>query len=328
MTAWQETRPLTPADEDLLTDALGEALETDVAFRGAYEEVLLAPLSTGNRPRITSVRSQVHFPDHGSRPDLLLGLDDGRRMACEHKIKAPETVGSGADGRVAKQLERYLGLPGVDAVTYFRPTWREPLDAILAHPRYLHPAGHPHYLWRHLHDALRQGETDVCRWLLEGFDLLGFTPPRPQVGPLRSQVDKENFGKLWDALVERLFADWRREHGTLSTLYLTPRMPSPIRYVFLDARVDGGRSLRMRIRLNEVPDGEWMATLRERVADVAGDLPAPASVRLQRLSDGDTAVDVTAALSEALGSEDSAVAQQAGLLREVKPIADALAHGA
>jgi hypothetical protein len=271
---WDDEQ-LTASGEDDLTEALADALTNDARFRAAYEEVVLAPLSPADVPRIESVTTQVSFPGQGSRPDMLVALKDGRRVACEHKIRAPETVSATAEGQLSRQLERYLELPDVAAVAYFRPTWREPPDAILFHHRYLHPAGAPHFLWRHLFAPLAAGTAPSAAWLREGFERLGFTPAVPQVGPLVRQVDKENFGKLWDATTKRLFEGWRREHGTHSTLYLSPRTASPVEYVFLNPKPLGGTQLRARVRLAADQGDDALTAVMARLAAHRGRTEAP-----------------------------------------------------
>lgn len=330
MTSFWDDRPLSKSSENDLTTAIVDALRTDSQFRAAYEHIVLAPLSSVTAPRITAVSPQPTFPGQGSRPDMLLVLEDGRQIVCEHKIRAPETVSASAEGQLIRQIERYLELPAVAAVAYFRPTWREPADAILFHPRYLHPAGAPNFLWRHLFAPLDAGTEPVTAWLREGFERLGFTPALPHAGTLVEQADKENFGKLWDALANHLFEGWRREHGTHSTLYLYPRAPSAIDNIFLDARVRdrGDPRLRIRVRVRDDCVATSFTDVRQRLGAVAADLPVPAEARIPGLSSGHAVIDLLAPLKAVLGSESDAAAQEAGLQAEVGPVADALATGA
>ncbi len=131
----------------------------------------------GVTPQIASVQTQVPFPEQRCCPDMMLVLADKRRVLCEHKIDAPETPLSTPEGDPAMQLERYLELPDVDAVAYFRAALSAPARSILSHERYLRPESAPHFLWRDLYEPLAHGEHALSSWLREGFERLGFTPP-------------------------------------------------------------------------------------------------------------------------------------------------------
>src|SRR5262245_32626072 len=96
---WQ-TRSLTQFREDHLTYFLASAVECDVAFRESYQERILLYLEAAVvAPRIAHVQTQAAFAEQ-CRPDLLLTLDDGRRIACEHKLEAPETLLEMDDGEI------------------------------------------------------------------------------------------------------------------------------------------------------------------------------------------------------------------------------------
>lgn len=120
---WQ-TRRLTQLREDHLTYFLASALECDAAFREGYQELVLGGLAAaGAAPRIARVEAQAAFAEQKCRPDLLLILDDGRQIACEHKLDAPETPFTLDTGEVEPQLKRYLKLDIAGSHTFGR-TWR------------------------------------------------------------------------------------------------------------------------------------------------------------------------------------------------------------
>jgi hypothetical protein len=55
-------------------------------FRRGYEQVVLKGMPRGSAPpTIAEVDTQVDFPGFQCRPDLLLGLADGRSVVCEHR---------------------------------------------------------------------------------------------------------------------------------------------------------------------------------------------------------------------------------------------------
>jgi hypothetical protein len=254
----------------------------------------------------------------------MLLLADGREVACEHKIMAGQTKAETAEGGVSLQLERYLELPGVEAVAYFRPTWRAPEDAILFDPRYLHPPDLPHFLWRHLYPALCAGSRPSTVWLRRGFEDNLFTPAVPHVGPLVGQGDMENFGKLWDATVIQLFKGWQAAHGTLSVLYLTPRAPSPFQYVMLVPKAKNGTELRTRMPLlDEDQSDATLELVRERLAVVLPTLPVK-STMTSGYESGRRVVDLHTPLFRLLDEVREVAAQEATLLAHVLPVAESL----
>lgn len=324
------TRQLTQAREDHLTCFLAAALETDEAFRTAYERVVLAPLAQdAAMPRIGAVTTQVEFAEHRSRPDMLLVLEDGRRVACEHKIQAAETVLEVDEGAPSQQLERYLNLPDVAAVAYFRATLKAPAGRVLAHPRYLRPESAAHYLWSDLYTALVQGSQPISSWLRESFERLGFMPSVPHVGDLagdsmQAQRARENFSKLWLRTREHLSHSWRSEQGRASTVYLTPRVASRADNVFLDPRVQGGTLLRIRIRVRDDDPGETRAAIVRLLEPVLPELPVPPDVIRDTLPNGHVVIDLMASLYLLLGDDADAEAQAERLFAQVVPVAEAL----
>lgn len=306
------------------------ALATDALFCAAYENVVLCPLAEGNSvPRISTVITQAWFPEQHSQPDMLLLLEDGRRVACEHKIEAGETVLAAPEGEPSLQLERYLCLPDVVAVAYFRATLKAPADNVLAHRRYLCPTTAAHFLWSDLYAALAQGDQPISAWLREGFERLGFTPSLPHVGELsrddpQGQMARENFSKLWLNTREQLSPVWRSESGRASTVWLTPKVSSPADNIFLDPRVQGGRLLRIRIRVRDDDPGETRAEIERRLEHVLPRLPVPPDLICATLPNGHVVLDLLASLYLVLGDENDAQAQSTRLLAQVAPVAEAL----
>ena len=174
--------------EDHLTEFVAGALVASAAFREAYVSLTLGRRFEGLA--LVGVRTQVSYP--GAQPDMELLLRDPRgddvRVIVEHKIDAAETVAQIAEAErgLVGQLERYLEIPGVAGVLYFRRSLREPAANVLGHPLYVRPEGLPHFLWEHLYGALGDCEADsvIVRWLREGFDELGFLPVPAEIGDL------------------------------------------------------------------------------------------------------------------------------------------------
>lgn len=181
--------------EDHLTEFVAGALVASPAFREAYVSLTLGRRFEGLA--LVGVRTQVSYP--GAQPDMELLLRDPRRgdvrVIVEHKIDAAETVAQ-LDEAVAQideaerglvgQLERYLEIPGIAGVLYFRRSLREPAATVLGHPLYIRPERLPHYLWEQLYSVLVDCEADsvIVRWLREGFDELGFLPVPAEIGDL------------------------------------------------------------------------------------------------------------------------------------------------
>ena len=174
--------------EDHLTEFVAGALVASSAFREAYVAFTLKPRF--GELILTGVRTQVSYP--GSQPDMELLLRDPQgdelRVLVEHKIDAAESAAAIAEDErtLVGQLERYLAIPDITGVAYFRRSLREPSAEVLAHPLYVRPAQLPHFLWEHIYGLLRECEPDsvVVRWLREGFDELGFLPAPEEIGDL------------------------------------------------------------------------------------------------------------------------------------------------
>jgi hypothetical protein len=332
MNLFLQTRALTQAREDHLTCFIAAALETDAVFRTGYEELVLSSLALdGSVPTIVGVRTQTSFAAQRSVPDMLLTLADGRRVICEHKLDAAETEQEQDDGQMSLQLERYLRIPDIDGLAYFRSGLKAPADDVLTNPLYLRPASAKHFLWRDLYPALSRSDSQLSSWLRDGFEHLGFTPVVPHIGALVTE-DKEdehraqvNFGKLWMPLRERLSSEWNSETGTSSALYLVPKRPLPVEYIFLFPLAQQGSLLRIRVRMHLEHDEQSLAEVRRRLEALAPTLPVPVPVDVTRQASGHVCLDLVCWLHLLLGEASDVETQEARLLEQVIPIADALA---
>ena len=239
------TRRLTSSREDHLSEFFAAALESDHEFREAYTRLLLESYA-GERgwdePRIVNIETQVDYPL--CIPDLRLILNDGHRILVEHKIDAPETMLITEDEELG-QLQRYLSLD-VDGVAYVRSSWKAPSPDILEHSRYIKPAKSIHFLWRDFYEALSLGKHELSRWLTEGFEVMGYVPPHPEVGDLndpdlevRTQ-NRQNFAKYWGPVIDFAASKgWRSEVGSIAELYLTSDIAKNASAIFISpVRVD------------------------------------------------------------------------------------------
>ena len=159
MNLFLRTLKLTDRHEDLLTEFLAVALHADRQLREKYARSFLGGYAERHGwkpPQIVDITTQASYPDQG-RPDMLLTLNDGHVVACEHKIEAPETamLVEGEESEPRKQLARYLGIPGVNALLYFRASFKSPTQDVLDHPGYIAPPDRAHYLWRDLYPLLQ-----------------------------------------------------------------------------------------------------------------------------------------------------------------------------
>lgn len=153
------------------------------AFREAYIGLTLVPRF--GPVVLTGIETQVSYPELRSRPDMRLILHDSNGTSLvvlvEHKIDAAETVVQieHEEHELVGQLERYLEVPDIAGVLYFRRSLKEPSQAVRAHQKYVRPTDSAHFLWWRLHDLLKQCERDsiIVRWLREGFEELGFLRP-------------------------------------------------------------------------------------------------------------------------------------------------------
>lgn len=217
--------------EDHLTEFFAAALELNREFREAYADFVLrdyAEAKGWGRPGIESVDTQVSWTEEGCRPDMLLNLEGGKRIICEHKIEALETMGFSeeVDNHSLPQLERYLKLD-VDGLVFVRSSWKSPSERVLTHRNYVKPKNLEHFLWRDFYPMLEAVSDPFINWLQEGFEELGFTPPDPIVRDLNDpdmiirESNRRNFAKFWTG-TESLAMElgWKPEKGSISQLYL------------------------------------------------------------------------------------------------------------
>lgn len=322
MNLFLEARRLTDRKEDMLTCFLAAALDDDLVFREAYADVVLTSLAgDGHVPCIQGVETQVWHADHHSQPDMMLTLDDGRRVACEHKIDAGETIYEGI-----LQLERYLSLPDVAAVAYFRPSLRPPGAAVLADPKYLRPANAAHFLWRDLYAPLGAGAHPICAWLRESFEKFGYTPAVPHLGDLYPNEDPEvqknqvNFGKLWQSTRGHFIDELKFDVGSRCELYLMPQTPCRVSMIWLDPRAVKGTHFRIRAYTDDV----GLESVRSTMQAVESSLPVRMRLSEGLRPNGSWGVDLMTPLSDLLGDVLDAGEQEARLYAQVVPVVEAL----
>lgn len=200
MNLFLSTRSLTSASEDHLTEFFAAALELSEALRDAYFEVAIKDFAIKNNwgsCSITGVRTQKFFEGSTCCLDMVLTLTnktDTKVIVCEHKLEAPETLGPEIDER--GQLSRYLDLKEIDGPIYVRTSVLAPEANVLSHPKYIQPAKRAHFLWRDFYSLFENAPDLFMRWMKEGFEHLGFTPPHPLVGDLNTEADRRNFAKF------------------------------------------------------------------------------------------------------------------------------------
>jgi hypothetical protein len=320
---WQ-TRSLAGESEDHLTYFLAAALEHDAVFRREYEKLVLESLSPATIERVATF---FGFEGHSCVPDLLLELKGGRRVVCEHKFDAPETVLVMPEtGERRKQLERYLELP-VAAVAYFRPTLVQVSPEVIHHPSYIHPPEQTHFLWRDLYLPLSQGDHIITKWLFDGFRRQGFTPAVRHVGELwgRDRLCETEPGELRQALGPHE----RVREGLLGHRQgLSPRAPSTAARIG-DIQASGNHSAGpgaalLRFRCEALPGHEIQ--VREIVDQVRSELPFTPEIGSGTLRNGLPYVDLLVSLHLLLSGTTTATEQEARLYAQVVPLLEALSE--
>ncbi|WP_159618892.1 hypothetical protein [Ruania rhizosphaerae] len=304
MNLFLQTRALTQLREDHLTAFLGAALQADEGFRSAYASVVFGGENCGEgSATITAVSTQVRFDVERARPDMMLTLEDGRRVLCEHKLDASETLHTDSEGVSQGQLERYLELPGIDAVTLTRSSPINLDHRITGHPKYLAPATGGHFLWRALYPPLLTGSHELTHWLREGFDQIGFTPPVPHIGDLLPDdpgsaglVNQANFAKLWASTRSAVREAWSVRTGRRCELYLQ-QVDSDEASVYVSPLHQRGTTLLVR-----VPD---TGPLRlQQLREIGGGFGPAVAVANNTTSTGRDVIDITIPLWSLLGSTD------------------------
>ena len=304
MNLFWSTRALTDAREDHLTEFFASALEISEEFRTAYYDFVVASHAEKNgwgAIGIESVQTQVAFKDTTCCPDMILNLSNGKRIACEHKLDALETLGPERDPRW--QLQRYLDLP-IDGLVYTRSSWKPPGADILANPKYIHPTEREHFLWRDFY-PLFNSDHILIAWLREGFERLGFTPPHPSIGEMSgpdevtNRLNRENFAKLWGRT--RSFAHtigWKVGTGAIVELYLTENPNSLASSIFISPTKAERFLFRVTPQKNKSTQVEKV--LRASTLSVAGKVEIR-SREVARKEGKELVVDLTTSLREILG---------------------------
>lgn len=328
MNLFWTTRALTSQREDHLTEFIAAALEHSPLFRAAYSEFVLGEHARRNEwdaPVIKTVRTQVCFETTACCPDMILELEDGKRIACEHKLDAGETMGPEHDPH--GQLERYLNLP-VDGLFYVRSMWKAPNRHCLDHKKYIRPEWREHFLWRDFYPLLKPGDHILVDWLRDGFERLGFTPPHPSIGEMQGPDYEENlrnrsnFAKHWQRTCSfALEQGWKVERGSIVELYLSANPDAIASEVFITP-LHGGRMLFRitpkegtleiikRLETVELPQFPGFEREERRVKRKVGDVMV---------------LDVTAPLSEVLGAAPQSNEQiEEKLLGYIGPLIKAL----
>ena len=198
------------------------------------------------------------------------------------------------------QLERYLELPGVHGVAYFRSWWQAPDEGVLNHPLYIRPpSGREHFLWSDLYESLVRGRSLVSHWLRESFETLGFTPPHPSIGELEHPDEavrtrsRKNLKKLWDPARTRLRRmGWEVEAGTICQLYLKNNAGSSAEMIYVSPCEPGGRILLVRVTPRDPERVAEMAALLQSTVAMA-DVPLQVEMLdVSRVGGTRTVIDV------------------------------------
>lgn len=248
--------------EDHLTEFIAAALAYSPRFAAAYVDLLIGR----SRPdwgvlRLVGVETQVGY--ERNTPDMRLTLEDvsGRRrtVIVEHKIEAAETIQITSRGDAVvtesseleesateRQLARYVKLPNIDGVLYFRESMRAIDSDVLANDRYIRPVRdhEQHFLWRDLRPLLEPANEDspIVGWLREGFDAAGYVEPLGTIGDLNDADEstrdrnRRNFQALWrSTMAETRASGWPKVgSGSISELYIENHPSSDAEWVWVN----------------------------------------------------------------------------------------------
>lgn len=324
MNLFCSTRALTSSREDHLTEFFAAALDTSATFREAYCKLILERYAQKNgwgTVSIVDVETQVSFPGTTCQPDMLLKLSNGKHVACEHKLDALETQGPDSDPR--GQLLRYLDLP-IEGLVYVRSLWKAPDPEVLSHQKYVRPRFREHFLWRDFYPLLEGENNPILKWLREGFERLGFTPPHPSIGEMSgpdmelNREHRRNFAKLWARTRSRaLELGWEVRADSIVELYLTGNASSIADWIFISP----AKSDRFLVRVT--PRFRTFAQVKAALSQAARLIQTPTEViqtEVTRKEGKVQVVDVTTSLFEILGQEDLTVTEmESRLLGFVSP---------
>lgn len=322
--AFLGTRRLTSSREDHLTEFFAAALQLCPEFALDYAKLALwkvAPADGWGPNPFTKIETQVEYRGTRCCPDMRLTLADGRVVLCEHKIDADQTVGSGEDPK--QQLIRYLNLTTVDSricgLMYVRSSWKSPSVDVRRHAQYLHPkrrggAFQDHFLWRDFYPILKKHSGNLfIRWLQDGFEHLGFTPPPRNIpaidaaDPEQRHKNRQEFAKLWSSTrVALVKCGWRVHPGSVIELYLKDNARSAADLVIVSP-VSGSQRFYIRIRPRQ---GGLLDAIGSAVTAAVADHPAKPTVEritLKPVSGVPEQVQVVSSLACVLeGAKDTA----------------------
>lgn len=241
MTANFTLQRLLGRKEDHLTAVFALAIELDKTFSTNCARLLLAGLpdvSDRAAPEIAAVEVQRDFPL--GTPDIVLTLTDGRLVAIENKLEAPETQtvvlgdDESAENLKTPQLAKYLKIPELAALAFIRATYKPPAVDVLQNSRYLKPTGgREHFLWRDFLPLMEGSEHPVTSWLAGAFRFNGFVPPDATIGDLDDLDRQRNFAQLWEPtadLARKL--GWKVNPGSRKELYFADNPKSTANFVW------------------------------------------------------------------------------------------------
>ncbi len=318
-----KTRHLANSKEDHLTEFFAALLITSPCFRSGFLKLVLdrhLKLWGWKGVSIVDVETQYHYDIERSRPDIILHLSNGKKIAVENKIKASETVmelpgeeiapsNDKSDKKVIKQLEKYLGLPDINGLVYIRENWNVPDEVVLNHCKYLKPLKAAHYQWHDFYNLLSKDKTTLGKWMKEYFELYGYTPADSRVGDMGSldvaekEASRKNFVKLMDRT--RSLADdlgWKYGKGCICEHYFA-RKKTPNNWQLFISPAQTERYL-----IRYTPNADEMEIVKKRLQaacrDISAKLKIPVEMRIHKVSrkvGKIDVIDVTTTLRSILG---------------------------
>lgn len=319
MNLFHTTRRLTHQKEDHLTEFIAALLMTSDSFRSGYEALVLKRWFKERGKaggRIIDVDTQYALQGRGGVVDMLLHLSSGLKVICEHKLDALESSADELGER--DQLWKYLQAPDADGVVYFRSDWKAVQARVKDDDKgkYIHPAEGEHFLWRDLYGLLEKDQTPLGKWIREGFETMGFTPPHPSIGEMtgpdsaENRKNRHNFAKLWSATrsAARDLGWAKIERGSIAELYLSTNPQATCSQVFLSPI----KSTRFLLRVT--PNKGQDAIVKDALTAATRDLPGNVEVderTVTRKEGGKTTkanvLDITTTLPKILGEEAASV---------------------
>ena len=283
---FKNTSHLTNSKEDHLTEFLVALLLSSPSFRMGYEKLVLSrffeeqhrlsPKDGWLDAHIVDADTQCQYDKEKRRPDVILTLSNGKKVACEHKTESVET-GRDED-KNPNQLWDYLHLPDISGLVYIRSNWKPPQQRVVEHPCYVKPADSQHFLWRDFYHLLLEDKTALGCWMKEAFEYLSFTPPIAIIGEMwgpdkaESKRNRENYKKLLAntyGLAHRL--GWKAESASIESLWCRDNPRSTSAQVMISA----GNSTRFLVRVTP-KEGQFesvrarLTTVRQEIADRLG----------------------------------------------------------